>query len=175
MFSRIINFAEDPAGHGEVSPHEPSLVDGRGIPELSTQGCRARKGRKQTMAHNPKYPHCWPRVSRIIRRLAGGRCEWCRRRCQMWELSVHHTPNGVILTKRYDVPYNCVLILIRLHPLPKVPVGSCPHPVQMLYCVPRLPLLKDAEEESDAQVTLGIHGEDEIPLRERPLGSDRFH
>lgn len=42
------------------------------------------------MAHNPKYPRCWPRVSRIIRRLAHGRCEWCRRRCRMWELFVHH-------------------------------------------------------------------------------------
>ena len=86
-----------------------------------------------------------------------------------------NSPNGAILTKRYYVPYNCVLILIRLHPLPKVPVGSCPHPVQILYCVPRLPLLKDAEEESDALVPLGIHGADEIPLQERPLGSDRFH
>lgn len=42
------------------------------------------------MAHNHKYPRCWPRVSRIIRRLANGRCAWCRQRCRMWELSVHH-------------------------------------------------------------------------------------
>lgn len=41
------------------------------------------------MAHNSKYPSCW-RVSRIIRRLAHGRCERCHRRCRMWELSVHH-------------------------------------------------------------------------------------
>ena len=86
-----------------------------------------------------------------------------------------HSPNGVILTKRYDVPYNCALILIRLLPLPKVPVGSCLHPVLTLCFVLRLPLLKDAEEEGDEQVPLGIHGEDEIPLRERPLGSDTSH
>lgn len=42
------------------------------------------------MARNKKYPACWKKVSLIIRRLANGRCEWCRRRCQMWELSVHH-------------------------------------------------------------------------------------
>jgi hypothetical protein len=37
-----------------------------------------------------KYPQCWPKVSRIIRRLANGHCEWCHKRCYMWELSVHH-------------------------------------------------------------------------------------
>jgi hypothetical protein len=42
------------------------------------------------MARNPNYPRCWPRVSRIIRRLARGRCAWCHERCHMWELSVHH-------------------------------------------------------------------------------------
>ena len=42
------------------------------------------------MAHNPNYPRCWKKVSLIIRRLAHGRCEWCRQRCRMWELSVHH-------------------------------------------------------------------------------------
>ena len=24
-----------------------------------------------------RYPACWPKVSRLIRRLAGNRCEWC--------------------------------------------------------------------------------------------------
>jgi hypothetical protein len=42
------------------------------------------------MARNPNYPPCWPKVSQIIRRLAQGRCEHCRRRCALWELSVHH-------------------------------------------------------------------------------------
>lgn len=42
------------------------------------------------MARNLKYPRCWPRVSRIIRRLANGRCAKCRQRYQIWELSVHH-------------------------------------------------------------------------------------
>ena len=35
-----------------------------------------------------KYPHSWPRVSRIIRRLAGGVCERCQMQCD--RLEVHH-------------------------------------------------------------------------------------
>ncbi len=35
-----------------------------------------------------KYPHNWPKVSRIIRRVAAGRCEWCHTECST--LSVHH-------------------------------------------------------------------------------------
>ena len=34
------------------------------------------------------YPRNWRNVSRIIRRLAAGRCEWCG--CETNELSVHH-------------------------------------------------------------------------------------
>lgn len=42
------------------------------------------------MAYNANYPRCWKKVSLIIRHLANGRCERCRRRCQMWELATHH-------------------------------------------------------------------------------------
>lgn len=35
-----------------------------------------------------KYPRCWKRVSRLIRRLANGHCEWCGSACD--NLSVHH-------------------------------------------------------------------------------------
>jgi 5-methylcytosine-specific restriction endonuclease McrA len=35
-----------------------------------------------------KYPRNWEKVSRIIRRLANGHCEWCGRACN--NLSVHH-------------------------------------------------------------------------------------
>ncbi len=35
-----------------------------------------------------KYPRNWKRVSQVIRRLAGGRCEWCGNTCD--SLEVHH-------------------------------------------------------------------------------------
>lgn len=34
------------------------------------------------------YPSCWPKVSRLIRRLASGHCERCGQPCD--NLSVHH-------------------------------------------------------------------------------------
>ena len=38
---------------------------------------------------NPnRYPSCWPKVSRLIRALAAGRCEQCHKRSK--GLSVHH-------------------------------------------------------------------------------------
>ncbi|MBO0781030.1 MAG: hypothetical protein J2P37_19600 [Ktedonobacteraceae bacterium] len=42
------------------------------------------------MNHLPaqKYPRCWKRASRTIRRLAGGHCERCGCACN--NLSVHH-------------------------------------------------------------------------------------
>jgi 5-methylcytosine-specific restriction endonuclease McrA len=36
----------------------------------------------------PNYPRNWKKVSKIIRRLANGRCEWCG--CETNELSTHH-------------------------------------------------------------------------------------
>jgi hypothetical protein len=43
---------------------------------------------KQQITYTTIYPRNWQRVSAIIRRLAGGRCEWCQ--CATDRLSVHH-------------------------------------------------------------------------------------
>lgn len=37
-----------------------------------------------------RYPSSWPKVSRRIRELAGGVCEWCHTPCKLTKLSVHH-------------------------------------------------------------------------------------
>jgi 5-methylcytosine-specific restriction endonuclease McrA len=37
-----------------------------------------------------KYPSCWPKVSRIIRRLANGHCEYCKKPVKFTKLSTHH-------------------------------------------------------------------------------------
>jgi len=41
-----------------------------------------------TTTYTLKYPRCWKRVSRLIRKLANGHCEWCGQLCDT--LSVHH-------------------------------------------------------------------------------------
>jgi len=37
-----------------------------------------------------KYPRGWKKISRRIRELAGGRCEWCQRPCKLTKLTTHH-------------------------------------------------------------------------------------
>jgi 5-methylcytosine-specific restriction endonuclease McrA len=51
-----------------------------------TTSTRARLRERQYTAR--KYPQCWPRASRIIRRLANGICQRCGLVCN--SLEVHH-------------------------------------------------------------------------------------
>jgi zinc-finger of transposase IS204/IS1001/IS1096/IS1165 len=73
-------------------------------------------------------------------------------------------PNGVILTKRYDVPYNCASVTIRLPPLPRVRVGSRPQLIQKLSRVLKLAPSRNPGEQSGVPATLDSHAADESPL-----------
>ncbi len=47
--------------------------------------------RKSYFAYDRKrYPSCWPKVSRLIRTLANGRCEYCERPFKLTKLTTHH-------------------------------------------------------------------------------------
>src|SRR5947199_3425192 len=47
-----------------------------------------RARRRERAYHTSKYPHCWKRVSLIIRRLANGMCQRCGQPYDF--LEVHH-------------------------------------------------------------------------------------
>ena len=53
-----------------------------------------------------KYPANWKKISRTIRRVAQGHCEWCHQPCE--NLSVHHigTPRPTGCTWTKGTPYD---------------------------------------------------------------------
>lgn len=56
-----------------------------------------------------RYPHNWPKVSRLIRRIAGNRCEWCG--------VENHTPlkSGATYKKGKRKGQPCLVILTVAH------------------------------------------------------------